>query len=44
MGASGSGKTSLIQSLVDQQPRLTSQGEATIGVDMYEIEHDIKVT
>ena len=43
IGASGSGKTSLVQSLVDQQSRVTIAGEQTVGVEMYEIEHDIKV-
>ena len=44
IGESNSGKTSLVQSLVDQQSRVTSQGEETIGVDMYDIEHEIKVS
>ena len=37
LGCSGAGKTSLVQSLVDQQSRLTEDAEGSAGVDIHDV-------
>ena len=37
LGCSGAGKTSLVQSLVDQQSRLTEDAEGSAGIDIYDV-------
>ena len=37
LGCSGAGKTSLVQSLVDQQSRLTEDAEGSAGIDIHEV-------
>ena len=44
LGAPGSGKTSLIQTLVDQQPRLTTAEEVTLGLDIYDLSFEVENT
>ncbi len=41
LGESNQGKTSLVQTLVDQQPRLT-EDERTVGVDMFDYTIDME--
>ena len=42
LGAPNSGKTSLVQTLVDQQSRLTTAEEVTSGIDMYDLSIEIE--
>ena len=41
VGGPRAGKTSLVQTIVDQQSRLTDKGDRTVGVDLYEAEYDV---
>lgn len=41
MGKQGAGKTSLVQTLLDQQTRLTDPDEATSGCEVYDMNVDI---
>jgi GTPase SAR1 family protein len=42
LGAAGCGKTSLVQTLVDQQSRLTTAEEVTSGIDMYDLSLEVE--
>lgn len=37
VGSRGAGKTSLVQTLMDQQPRLVEEEERTLGLDIFEV-------
>lgn len=37
LGSRGAGKTSLIQTLMDQQPRVAEEDERTLGLDVFDV-------
>ena len=42
LGASGAGKSSLVQTMVDQQSRLVTDDEITQGIDLYDLSLDME--